>query len=43
MQMANPRFVGIRQVRKRRLREVIGQLSHEHLSVLDGFLETYRH
>jgi mRNA-degrading endonuclease toxin of MazEF toxin-antitoxin module len=34
---------GIRQVRKGRLRGVIGQLSHEHLSALDGCLEAYLH
>jgi mRNA-degrading endonuclease toxin of MazEF toxin-antitoxin module len=34
---------GIRQVRKGRLRGVIGQLSHEHLSALDECLEAYLH
>ena len=34
---------GIRQVRKGRLRGVIGQLSHEHLLALDGCLEAYLH
>lgn len=34
---------GIRQVRKGRLRGVIGQLSHDHLSALDGCLEAYLH
>lgn len=34
---------GIRQVRKGRLRGVIGQLSHEHLSGLDVCLEKYFH
>jgi mRNA-degrading endonuclease toxin of MazEF toxin-antitoxin module len=32
---------GIRQVRKGRLRGVIGHLSHEHLSALDDCLEAY--
>ncbi len=32
---------GIRQVRKGRLRGVIGQLSTEHLSALDDCLEAY--
>jgi len=32
---------GIRQVRKSRLRGVIGQLSHEQLSALDDCLEAY--
>lgn len=32
---------GIRQVRKGRLRGVIGQLSHERLSALDNCLEAY--
>lgn len=32
---------GIRQVRKGRLRGVIGQLSHEHLVALDECLEAY--
>jgi mRNA-degrading endonuclease toxin of MazEF toxin-antitoxin module len=32
---------GVRQVRKGRLRGVIGQLSPEHLSALDGCLEAY--
>ena len=32
---------GIRQVRKGRLRGVIGQLSHEYLSALDDCLEAY--
>jgi mRNA-degrading endonuclease toxin of MazEF toxin-antitoxin module len=32
---------GIRQVRKGRLRGTIGQLSHEHLSMLDGCVEAY--
>jgi mRNA-degrading endonuclease toxin of MazEF toxin-antitoxin module len=32
---------GIRQVRKGRLRGVIGQLSHERLSTLDVCLESY--
>jgi mRNA-degrading endonuclease toxin of MazEF toxin-antitoxin module len=36
-------IAGIRQVRKGRLRGVIGQLSHEYLSVLDGCLEEYLH
>jgi mRNA-degrading endonuclease toxin of MazEF toxin-antitoxin module len=34
---------GIRQVRKGRLRGVIGQLSREHLSVLDECLGAYLH
>jgi mRNA-degrading endonuclease toxin of MazEF toxin-antitoxin module len=34
---------GIRQVRKGRLRGIIGQLSHEHLSALDECLEAYLH
>ena len=34
---------GIRQVRKGRLRGVIGQLSHEYLSALDECLEAYLH
>ena len=34
---------GIRQVRKGRLRGVIGQLSHEHLSALDDCLVAYLH
>jgi hypothetical protein len=34
---------GIRQVRKGRLRGVIGQLSREHLSELDDCLEAYLH
>ena len=34
---------GIRQVRKGRLRGVIGQLSHEHLSAIDDCLEAYLH
>jgi mRNA-degrading endonuclease toxin of MazEF toxin-antitoxin module len=32
---------GIRQVRKGRLRGVIGQLSHDHLTALNGCLEAY--
>jgi mRNA-degrading endonuclease toxin of MazEF toxin-antitoxin module len=32
---------GIRQVRKGRLRGVIGQLSHDHLTALDSCLEAY--
>jgi mRNA-degrading endonuclease toxin of MazEF toxin-antitoxin module len=34
---------GIRQVRKGRLRGVVGQISHEHLSALDDCLEAYLH
>jgi mRNA-degrading endonuclease toxin of MazEF toxin-antitoxin module len=34
---------GIRQVRKGRLRGIIGQLSHEHLSALDKCLAAYLH
>jgi mRNA-degrading endonuclease toxin of MazEF toxin-antitoxin module len=34
---------GIRQVRKGRLRGVIGQLSHENLSALDECLGAYLH
>jgi mRNA-degrading endonuclease toxin of MazEF toxin-antitoxin module len=34
---------GIRQVRKGRLRGVIGQLSHERLLALDDCLEAYLH
>jgi mRNA-degrading endonuclease toxin of MazEF toxin-antitoxin module len=32
---------GVRQVRKGRLRGVIGQLSHEHLAALDDCLNAY--
>ena len=32
---------GIRQVRKGRLRGVLGNLSHEHLTLLDECLEAY--
>jgi mRNA-degrading endonuclease toxin of MazEF toxin-antitoxin module len=32
---------GIRQVRKGRLRGALGELSHEHLSLLDECLEAY--
>jgi mRNA-degrading endonuclease toxin of MazEF toxin-antitoxin module len=34
---------GIRQVRKGRLRGVIGQISHQHLLTLDRCLEAYLH
>ena len=32
---------GIRQVRKGRLRGVLGELSHEHLTMLDACLDAY--
>ncbi len=35
------RIPGIRQVRKGRVRGVLGELSHEHLTMLDECLDAY--